>query len=168
MTRAIHSGPLTFLAAFLAAACGLARPAILDLPPGQRVVLGRIDLRLYPASEILLDIARDDGTFQYELYVGLGPHDFAIGLPPGRYIVHEVRRVDQREGLPQDPIRYLAVVFDVGADPAGYVGTLQLISTGGSRVRAAVVDDYATTVPALRARYRDIPAEVVRSLFRPA
>ncbi len=82
--------------------------------------------------------------------------------------MREVRQVDQRQTLPQDPIRYLAVVFDVGAEPAVYVGTLRLISSGSSRVRAAVVDDYATTVPALRARYRDIPVEVVRSLFRPA
>ena len=59
-------------------------------------------------------------------------------------------------------------MFDVGREPAVYVGTLRLRSSLGERVDVVVADEYDATVPALRARYPEIGEPVARSLFRPA
>jgi hypothetical protein len=149
------------------AGCGLMRPRLLDVPPGQRAVLGRVDLSLFTASEVLIQIVRTDGAFQHELYVGRGPQDFAIALPPGRYVVTEVRPIDQRLAFGNSRPRPVRVAFEVGPEPAVYVGTLRLVSALGSGVQFTIADEFATTVPALRARYSDIPAEVARSIFQP-
>jgi hypothetical protein len=66
----------------------------------------------------------------------------------------------------EDPIRYLRVTFDVGDDPAVYVGTLQLLPGTGSRAEVRVVDEFDATVRALRRLYTNIPSVVGRSLMR--
>ena len=150
------------------AGCGLIRPRPLDVAPGQHVVLGRVDLTLFDAREVLVDIVREDGAFSTEFYVGFGAGNFAMALPPGHYRLGQVRTVDQRLSFPNTEPRYLRVVFDVGPEPAVYVGTLRLTLVSDRTVTVTVVDEYATTVPALRALYTNIPADVARALFRPA
>jgi len=155
------------LAVALAPALGCAalRPGRLDVPPGHRAVLGRIDLRS-GALESLIEIVREDGAFRHDLRSGLGQHDFVITLPPGRYRIARVRLLQDRQTLDQHPVRELRVTFEVGAEPAVYVGTLRLGEAFGERLLVAVVDEYETTVPALRARYPDLTGTISRSLMR--
>lgn len=148
--------------------CALARPTPLDLPPGHRAVLGRIDLSRFEALEALLEIVREDGAFRHDLRMGLGRRDFAITLPPGHYRIFRVRLVDDRQTSPTQTIREIRVAFDVGPEPTVYIGTLQLISTFAQKLHVSVLDEFDDTVPALRARHPDIAEPVARSLFRPA
>lgn len=151
------------------AGCAVVRPGLLEVPPGYRVVLGRIDLSRFAASEALLEIVRDDGAIWLDLRVGAGRQDFVITLPPGRYRISRLRLVDDRQASPTHTILYLQVGFEVGPEPAVYVGTLRLLSAlGGQKLDVTVADEYEQAVPALRARQPGIPETVARSLFRPA
>lgn len=151
------------------AGCALVRPGPLEVPPGYRVVLGRIDLSRFEAKEAFLEIVRDDGGIWLDLRVGEGQQDFAITLPPGRYRISRVRLVEDRQTSRNHTILYLQVTFEVGPEPAVYVGTLRLRSAlGGQRLDVDVADDYDRAVPVLRARQPGIPETVARSLFRPA
>ena len=156
------------LVGLVAAGCAMLGPASLEVLPGQRVVLGRIDLAFLAASEIVVDVVRVDGGYATQFYVGHGAQGFALALPPGRYLIPSIRIASQRAPLPQEPTRSISVTFDVGDAPAVYIGTLRLTSGLGTRVETTVIDEYASTVPALRRHYANIPAEVARALMRPA
>ena len=153
----------------LATGCAMLGPTSLEVLAGQRVVLGRVDLALLAAaSEIVVDVVRVDGGYATQFYVGHGAWEFALALPPGRYLIPSIRIASQRAPLPQEPTRSISVTFDVGDAPAVYIGTLRLTSGLGTRVETTVIDEYASTVPALRGHYSNIPAEVARALMRPA
>jgi hypothetical protein len=152
-------------AAFLLIGCGLGRPTPLDLPPGHRAVLGRIEIARFEAPEALLEIVREDGTYRHDLPVGLGPRDFVIGLPPGRYRVRRLTLTPGRFPVGTSPLRELTVGFEVGSAPAVYIGTLRLTGDFGGRIETRVTDQYEETVPALRARHPDIGTDVARSLM---
>lgn len=157
-----------FLAGLGATGCGALRPAPLDLAPGQRVVLGRVDLSGFEAQEGLLEIVRDDRTFEYALPVGRAPREFAIGLPPGRYRLTRLRAGKDRQGTPNQVVWDLVpLTFEVGADPAVYIGTLRFASTFGG-VQVSVVDELEDTLRVLRVWYSDLPATVARALVTPA
>ena len=76
--------------------------------------------------------------------------------------------VQDGQTVPNVPVRYLAVGFSVGSEPATYIGTLRIRGDFGDRVRLEVRDDYERTVPALRGRYTDIPERVERALMKAA
>jgi hypothetical protein len=156
------------VAALLVAGCGVLRPRPLDVTVTERVVLGKVDITLLQNDEILVDLAREDGAYPQQLYVGRGPHEFALALPPGRYVIGSIRLLSQRWALVDDPVRFLRVTFDVGDDPAVYVGTLRVAQGLGSRLEARVVDEYAATVAVLRGFYSNIPATIARALMKPA
>jgi hypothetical protein len=143
------------------------RPAELEVLSGQRVVLGKVDVALQDASEIIVDVVQLDGGWAVQFYVGRGPSEFALALPPGRYLIPSIRIAEQRFTLPQEPTRPISVTFDVGDEPAVYIGTLRLVTTAGTHVRAVVIDEYAPTVAALRRLYSNIPTAVSRALMRP-
>jgi hypothetical protein len=152
----------------LAAGCAMLRPAELEVLAGQHVVLGRVDVAFLDASEIIVDVVRVDGGYALQFYVGRGPSEFALALPPGRYLIPSIRIADQRFTLPQEPTRPISVTFDVGDEPAVYIGTLRLVTAVGTRVETVVLDEYAPTVAALRRLYSNIPTGVARALMRPA
>ncbi|MBI4012824.1 MAG: hypothetical protein HY359_10970 [Candidatus Rokubacteria bacterium] len=150
------------------AGCAALGPQPLDLAPGQRVVLGRVELIGFEGAEGLLEIVREDRAFEHALPVGRSASDFAIGLPPGRYRVTRLRAWKDREAVPTQVVWDLApLVFVVGPDPAVYIGTLKLGSNFG-RVQVSVVDELEATLRVLRAWYPNLPAIVVRALVTPA
>ena len=158
-----------FLAGLAAAACGALRPAPLDLAPGQRVVLGRVDLSGFEAKEGLLEIVREDRAFEYALPVGRTAPEFAIGLPPGRYRLVRLRAGKDRASTPTQVVWDLGpLTFEVGADPAVYIGTLRFASTFGRVVQVSVVDELEDTLRVLRVWYSNLPATVARALVTPA
>lgn len=149
--------------------CAALAPAPLEVPPGHRVVLGRIDLSQFGAQEALLEIDREGGGFRLDLPVGLGQRDLAITLPPGRYRILRVRLVNDRQTSPTHPLLEAGIAFEVGPEPAVYVGTLRLFSDlAARRVAFTVADEYDETVPRLRARHPGIGEPIARSLFHPA
>jgi hypothetical protein len=146
-----------------AAGCGLARPAPLDVPPGQRVVVGRVDLNTNEIPEGIVEMARDDGTFDYPLAITRGTTDFAITLPPGRYRVARLRGGKDGPQVPNQVVWDVSpVTFEVGAEPAVYIGTLRFRPSQG-RFRVLVVDELDATLRVVRRWHPDLPA-VVRSL----
>ncbi len=158
--------PRLGLALALLGSCALGTPARLDLPPGQRAVLGRVDLSRFEVDDALLEVVREDGTFGTGLYTGPGDGVFVLTLPPGRYRIPRVRAVQDRASVPTETVWDVAVTFEVGPEPAVYIGTLQLVSRWGRAPEVRVVDESAQTVPAAQARYRDLPHPVVRRLGR--
>lgn len=150
----------------LLAGCGALRPRPLDVIATERIVLGKVNIDQLSNNEVLVDLAREDGEFSQQIYIGFGPHEFALALAPGRYRIGSIRLNGQRWAMADDPVRYLHVTFDVGDDPAVYVGTLQLLSAVGTRTEARVVDEFDATVRALRRLYTNIPSVVARSLMR--
>ena len=150
-----------------AAACASVRRPALDPPPGHRAVLGRLDLSRFEVREGLLEIARDDGTFTEFVRADWGRAEFAITLPPGRYLVTRLRAFPDGRKFPNDVVWDVGLAFDVGAEPAVYVGTLRMSPLTGRRLRVEVVDEYDDTVQRLRARYADIPDVVTRALAVP-
>jgi hypothetical protein len=156
------------LTLFLLGGCALGSPARLDVPFGQRAVLGRVDLSRFEVTDALLEVVREDGTFGTGLYAGPGDGVFVLVLPPGRYRIPRVRAVQDRASVPTETVWDVAVSFEVGPEPAVYIGTLQLVSRWGRAPAVSVVDEFARTVPAARARYRDLPEPVARRLARAA
>jgi hypothetical protein len=150
-----------------AAGCGLMRPAPLDVPPGQRVVLGRVDLTATDIPEGFIEIVRDDGTFDYALPISRGTSDFAILLPPGRYRIARLRGGKDGPTVPNQVVWDVnPVTFEVGAEPAVYIGTLRFNLAFG-RFRVVVVDEFDQTLQVVRRWHPDLPAPVVRSLASP-
>jgi hypothetical protein len=159
-------GSLVLLVAGLALGAGCAgvrRPA-LDPPPGHRTVLGRFDLSRFEVRHGLVEIVRDDGTFTEFVPVSWDRSEFAITLPPGRYLVTRLRAFQDGRTFPNDAVWDLGLTFDVGAEAAVYIGTLRVAPGAGRRLRIDVIDEYDDTVRRLRSRYADIPDAVLRAL----
>jgi hypothetical protein len=147
--------------------CGAFAPQPVDVAPGQRIVLGRVDLSSLELTQGIVDVVRQDGGFYRELEVSRDGPEFAVGLPPGRYRIVQVRGIKDGRAMPDRFVRYLNVSFDVGDAPAIYIGTLRLASGFGPAARATVVDEMEATLRALRGRYSDLPPEPTRALMTP-
>jgi hypothetical protein len=149
-------------------ACGVFQPQPLDLAPGQRVVLGRIDLSGFEVSEGIVEFVREDQTFGQEIRTGHGAREFAVGLPPGRYRVARLRAAKESIGTPNQVVWPLGLTFEVGGDAAVYVGTLRVNGAFGRDLRFVVVDELEDTLRVLRTRYANLPDAPVRALMKPA
>jgi hypothetical protein len=145
------------------AACG-GLAARLEVPPGHRVVLAGVDLRRLDVLGGLLEIVREDGVVRLDVPLQRDQTAFAVTLPPGRYRIARFNGTDSPSLTRLPPSFALRGTFEVGDAPAVYVGTLRLIQDRFATFRLEVADDYQRTVDALRARYRDLPATVVRGL----
>ncbi|MGH7321540.1 MAG: hypothetical protein ACRELA_18220 [Candidatus Rokuibacteriota bacterium] len=163
---ATRTGAVALLVLSALGCAGLLRPP-LDVPPGQRIVVGRLDLSAFEVGEGLLEIVREDGTFYETVRAGLSQRDFVMALPPGAYRVVRLRAFRDGRKFPNDPIWDLRLAFDVGPEPAIYIGTLRLRSHLGHRLDTQVLDEYDDTLRVLRARHPDLPDAVGRSLLRP-
>lgn len=150
------------------AGCGAFEPKPLDLGPGQHVVLGRIDLSGFEVTEGIVDIVREDQTFWQEVRTGFSAREFAIALPPGRYRVARLRGAKDALGTPNQVVWELGLAFQVGADPATYVGTLRIGGAFGRTLRLTVVDELEDTLRVLRTQYSNLPDTPVRALMAPA
>ena len=154
--------------ALLVAGCSAFRREPLEVPPGHRVVLGEVVITGFANPRVVLDFSREDGSYQEQLPVDAARSPFVITLPPGRYLINRLRVNDQGRTGPESTDFRLAVTFDVG-DPAVYVGTLAIERVSFLRqLRVSVQDDYESAVPAIRARYPELPPNITRSLMRPA
>jgi hypothetical protein len=165
----VHRGRFALLVLWLTTAgCGLARPAPLDVPPGQRVVVGRVDFAATDIAQGFLEVLREDRTFESALPVVRGTSDFAITLPPGRYRIARMRGAKDGPTVPNQMVWDLKpLVFEVGEDPAIYIGTLRF-SLAFGQLRVFVVDEFDETLQVVRRWHPDLPAPVVRSLASPA
>jgi hypothetical protein len=149
------------------AGCAGLGPQPIDMAPGQRVVLGRIDLSRLDVTDGIVDVVRQDGGFNRELRIGRDGNEFAVGLPPGRYRIIQFRGTKDGRTLSDQFILHLNVGFDVGDAPAIYIGTLRLTTGFGSRAQATVLDEMEGTLRMLRSRYSDLPTAPTRALMTP-
>jgi hypothetical protein len=148
--------------------CSVFRREPLDVPPGHQAVLGEVFISGFRRPHVVLDIAREDGSFQTELPVDTVRSDFLITLPKGRYQVTRLRINDGGQTFPDEAWFRIGATFDVG-DAAVYVGTLALERVVfGRQLRVMVQDNYERTVPAIRARYPELPPAIARAIMRPA
>lgn len=154
--------------ALVAAGCAAFRTASLDVPPGHQAVLGEVFVAGFSVPSVVLDIAREDGSYRHELPVDAGRSQFVITLPPGRYQITRLRINQSGRTFPDEVGFQIGVGFEVGG-AAVYVGTLQIERvTFARQLRVAVRDEYDRTVSAMRARYPELPPVVARALMRPA
>lgn len=151
----------------VAAGCAAVLRPSLDVPPGHRAVLGGLDLSRFPVTEGILEIVREGGGFDEAVRVGLGSRAFAISLPPGFYRVIRLRAFRDGHRFPNDAVWDVGLRFEVGREPAVYIGTIEVLGGWERRLRFRVLDEYDATVGVLRARYADIPEVVARSLLEP-
>lgn len=158
---------LAVLWGLAALGCAAFGPTALDVPPGHRAVLGRVELTLPDATQGTLDIVKEDRTFAVGLTVTAGQPGFAVTLPPGRYRIVRLRAVGDRQSY-SNPIWDLRATFEVGPEPAVYIGTLRIVATSGLAVRVTVDDEYDDTLRALRRLYSDLPGVVARRLLSPS
>ena len=150
------------------AACGAFRPAPLDVPPGHRIVLGEFVLSGFPTAHVILDFSREDGSFQDSITIDAMRSPFVITLPPGHYVIKNLRINDQGRTGPETTNFWISVTFDADA-PATYVGTVRIERVSFLRqLRITVEDEYDTAIPMIRARQPGLPTEIARSLMRPA
>ena len=70
--------------------CGVLRAAA-RRAPGPPPVLGEVSIPGFGEPRVVLDIAREDGTFRHELPVDAAQSPFVITLPPGRYLITRLR-----------------------------------------------------------------------------
>jgi hypothetical protein len=147
------------------AGCGGLR---LEVPPGHRVVVGGVDLARLDELGGLLEIVRDDGVVRLDLPLQREQTTFLTTLPPGRYRLVRLRVTDSPQVSRIPPVSELRGAFEVGDEPAVYVGTLRFTRDRFAGLRLEVTDDYERTIDALRARYRELPRVVARALVRPA
>jgi hypothetical protein len=155
------------LGAIVATGCAAFREAPLEVPPGHQAVVGAVYLSGFSMPHVVLDIARDDGTYRHELAVDSIQSPFVFTLPPGRYQVTRLRINDTGPFVPDEIWFRIGVAFDVG-DAAVYVGTLDLERVAFARqVRVMVKDEYERTLPELRARVPGLPSVIVRAIGRP-
>lgn len=156
------------LVLLVVAGCGAFRPQPLDLAPGQRIVLGSIDLSGFEVTEGIVDIVRDDQTFGQQVRTGLGAREFAIALPPGRYRVAQLRAGQDSRAVPNQVVWNLGLTFQVVDEgPAVYVGTLRIDGSFAGRLRLRVVDELDDTLRILRSRYSNLPDRATRALMTP-
>ena len=151
----------------IAVGCAALRPLSLDVPPGHRAVLGRLDVTGLGLSEGILELVKEDRTFEDTIHVSLGWREFAIALPPGRYLVTRLRAFKDSRFYPDLPLWDLKLAFDVGLEPAVYIGTLRFGARAGRSMSIQVLDEYEDTLRTLRTRYSDLPATAARSLLQP-
>jgi hypothetical protein len=156
------------LVVLAAAGCAAFGPAALDPLPGQRVVLGRVDVDGFETTDGLLQVVKVDGTFAEVVPFTNARRDFAVTLPPGQYRVTELRAVKDRDSTPSENVFPLRLAFEVGPEPATYIGTLRFNRRFGRDVRIEVLDEYEDTVRALRRLYSDLPPAAARRLVQPA
>jgi hypothetical protein len=155
------------LAVLGAAGCAVFRAEPLDVPPGHRLVLGRVDIGRLGLSSVVVEIVREDKTFSHELALNEPRTTFVITLPPGRYQVLSLRLAESGRTMADKTIFRLRVSFEVVDAPAVYVGTLLVDRVGfGDVIRADVQDDYDRTVGEIRGRHPELPALVARSLMK--
>jgi hypothetical protein len=150
------------------AGCAALGPQPLDVAPGQRVVIGRVDLSAVDVPAGLVDVVRQDGGFNLEIQVSQDGGEFAVGLPPGRYRIVQFRGSKDARTMSDQFILYVNVAFDVGDAPAIYIGTLRLHTAFSGRARATVLDEMEGTLRVLRSRYSDLPADPTRALMTPS
>jgi hypothetical protein len=149
-------------------ACGAFRPQPVDVPPGHRIVLGEIALSGFPTTHLTLDFSREDGGFQDSITIDAMRSSFVITLPPGHYVIKNLRVNDQGRTGPETTNFWISIAFDVDA-PATYVGTVRIERVAFLRqLRITVDDEYETAVPTIRERHPGLPSEIARSLMRPA
>jgi hypothetical protein len=154
--------------ALAAGACAVFRGEPFEVPPGHQPVLGEVSLSGFVQPRVVIDIAREDGTYRHELAIDAARSPFVIGLPPGRYQFTRLRPNEAGRTYPDETLYPIRVEFEV-RDAAVYVGTLRLERVAFARqLRVLVQDEYDRTVPALRGRYPELPPVVVRGLMRPA
>jgi hypothetical protein len=155
------------MAALATGACAAFRREPLDILPGHQAVLGEVSLSGFAAPRVVIDIAREDGTYRHELAVDAARTPFVLVLPPGRYQVTRLRRNESGRTFLDEAPYPIRVEFEV-RDAAVYVGTLRLERVAfAGQLRVLVQDEYDRTVPALRGRYPELPPVVVRGLMRP-
>jgi hypothetical protein len=156
------------LGVLAAAGCAAFRREPFEVPPGHQAVLGAVFISGFSQPHVVLDIAREDGSYQAELAVDAVRSEFLITLPRGRYQVTRLRINESGQTLPDEAWFRIGATFEVG-DAAAYVGTLALERVVFARqLRVMVHDDYERTVPAIRARYPELPPAIVRAIMRPA
>jgi hypothetical protein len=148
--------------------CGALGPAPIDLAPGQRVVFGRVDLSGAPLTNGILEIVRVDGNVAVSLPLALTPREFAIGLPPGRYRVTELRGSKDGRIAPNQVVWGLRLAFVVGPEPATYIGTVRFAGAFDQQLSVSVEDELDDTLRVLRRRYSNLPATTARALLGPA
>lgn len=165
--RARRAGWAAFVLAGMLVACG-GLAARLEVPPGQRLVLGGADLADLDELGGLLEIVREDGLVRLDLPLQRDQTAFVLTLPPGRYRLARFRATDSPQVRRAPRAFELRGWLEVGDAAAVYVGTLRLRRDGFAGVRLEVADDYERTMAALRVRYRDLPPNVARALVRPA
>jgi hypothetical protein len=155
--------------AIATAGCAMFRREPLDVPPGHQVVLGEVVVAGFGAPpHVVLEIAREDGSFRHELPVDAVRSTFVITLPPGRYLVQRLRINESGPSFPEEVWFRVGTEFTVG-DTAVYVGTLELARVVFNRqLRVTVQDEYERAVTALRTQYPELPRVVGRALMRPA
>jgi hypothetical protein len=156
------------MGAVVVTGCAAFREPPLEVPPGHQAVLGEVFIASFSEPRVVLDIARDDGSYRHELPVDATRSPFVITLPPGRYQITRLRINESGRTFPEEAWFPVGVVFEVG-NAAVYVGTLQIERVVfGRHLRVMIQDEYERTVPAMRARYPALPPVVVRALMRPA
>lgn len=166
--RPVTRAGLLLLGGLLAAGCAVFQPAMLEVAPGHRPVLGRVELTGFVPPAGVVDIQKVDGTFGHELAIGLARSEFAIGLPPGTYRVVALHASRTQRNVSNETIFPLGLTFEVGPEAATYIGTLRIEAEFGDRVRVQVKDEYEDTLGALRARYGDLPPSAARRLMAAA
>ena len=155
------------VAALLVAGCGAFRRQPIDVPPGHRIVLGEIVTSGFATPQLILELTREDGSFQEELPIDFERSPFVITVPPGHYLITRIRVNEMGRTGPESSNFRLAITFDVN-DPAVYIGTVRIERVSFLRqLRVTVVDEYERAVPAMRGRHPELPAEITRSLARP-
>jgi hypothetical protein len=141
----------------------------LEVPPGHQAVMGEIVVAGFGVPpHVVLDIAREDGSFRHELPVDAVRSTFVITLPPGRYQVQRLRINESGSAFPEEAWFRVGAEFTVG-DTAVYVGTLELERVVFNRqLRVTIQDEYERAVATLRTQYPELPPVVGRALMRPA
>jgi hypothetical protein len=155
--------------AIASAGCAMFRREPLEVPPGHQAVMGGVVVAGFGAPpHVVLEIAREDGSFRHELPVDAARSTFVITLPPGRYQVQRLRINENGLNFPEEAWFRIGVEFTVG-DTAVYVGTLELERVVFNRqLRVTIQDEYERAVAALRTQYPELPPVVGRALMRPA
>ena len=149
--------------------CAAFRREPLEVPPGHQAVMGEIVIAGFGVPpHVVLEIAREDGSFRHELPVDAARSTFVITLPPGRYVVQRLRINESGATFPEEAWFRIGAEFTVG-DTAVYVGTLELERVVFNRqLRVTIQDDYERAVATLRTQYPELPPVVGRGLMRPA
>jgi hypothetical protein len=151
-----------------AGGCTVFRREPFEVPSGHRAVMGDIAIAGFTPPHVVLEIVRDDGSYQHELPVDAIRGPFLITLPPGRYLINRLRINETGPSFPAEPWFRVGVEFTVG-ESAVYVGTLQLERIAFARqVRVEIQDEYDRAVPAMRAEHPELPAVVTRAIMKPA